>query len=152
MEEEVLDKTEKEKIKERVVNIGDLLQAEKSDEAEFQQQEEQEQPQKSWNERISRSFSRVTAVGLDGKEKEEYLADTEEIVDAMCEFFDVEHNLPYLLQEIKSGELTPKESMLYLGICMIGYLLVVRMKILDKIGEKLKLRNKKESEGDEIKK
>ena len=64
----------------------------------------------------------------------------------MCEFFDAERNLPLLLQELGSGELTPRQSIMYLGICMIGYLLVARMQILEKIGEKLKLREKKGGE------
>ena len=145
---------EKEEIKKRVVNIGDLLQTEENDEAEYQQeeQEEQEQPQKSWNERIPRMFSRVTAVGLPNPRKEEYINDTEEIVGVMCEFFDADRNLPLLLQEIGSGELTPRQSMMFLGICMIGYLLVARMGLLEKIDEKLKLRDKKEGEKGDTKK
>ena len=148
----------KEVIKDRIVNIGDLLgtteggkgevggetlETDSSDRS-FESEQQQQQPQKSWNERIPRMFSRVTAVGLEPEKKEEYIADTEEITSIMCEFFDVDRNLPFLLQEVRSGELSPKESMIYLGICMMGYLLVARMGILEKIGEKLKLRNKRE--------
>ena len=146
----------KELIKERVVNIGDLLGTAESGEGEDRSEPletdpldrsfepEQQQPKKSWNERIPRMFSRVTAVGLPDQKKEEYIGDTEEVVAIMCEFFDAEHNLPLLLQELGSGELTPKQSIMYLGICMIGYLAVARMGLLEKIGEKLKLRNKRE--------
>ena len=159
-EKEVAQQDEpKDIIKERVVNIGDLLgttesgeeevggetqETEPSDRSFEPEQQQQQQPQKSWNERIPRMFSRVTAVGLPDQKKEEYIGDTEEVVAIMCEFFDAEHNLPLLLQELGSGELTPKQSVMYLGICMIGYLAVARMGLLEKIGEKLKLRDKKE--------
>ena len=153
---EEFDKSEKEKIKKRIVNIGDFLQESEKNNLEdnnesfkTEEQEEQKDQKKSWNERISRVFSRATAVGLKDQRKEEYITDTEEVTLILCEFFDADYNLPLLIREVKSGELTPKESIIYLGICMIGYLLIVRMGLIEKIGEKLRLREKRnEKRGD----
>ena len=155
----------KEMIKDRIVNIGDLLGTTESGEGEDQGEtletepsdrsfvpEQQQQPKKSWNERISKMISRVTAVGLAEPKKQEYITDTEEVMNIMCEFFDAEANLPLVIKEIKTGELTPKETMMYLGICMIAYLLLVRINLLEKISEKLKLKEKKKNKGDETKK
>lgn len=155
----------KQMIKDRIVNIGDLLETTKSGEGEdqgetfetdpsdrsFETEHQQQQPKKSWNERISRMFSRVSAVGLAEPKKQEYITETEEVMNIMCEFFDAEANLPLVIKEIKAGELTPKEAMMYLGFCMIAYLLMIRINLLEKISEKLKLKDKKDK-GDETKK